>query len=84
MRGVRRVRTIAHRRGDLPSRRTAELRVLACCERIPFGSCGGSDHVAWQIHRRLARRGVATTMVAAVAPGEAPLDEVRDGVRLDP
>jgi glycosyltransferase involved in cell wall biosynthesis len=60
----------------------AELRVLACCERIPFGSCGGSDHVAWQIHRRLARRGVATTMVAAVAPGEAPLDEVRDGVRL--
>jgi glycosyltransferase involved in cell wall biosynthesis len=60
----------------------AGLRVLACCERIPFGSCGGSDHVAWQIHRRLAQRGMETTMVAAVAPGEAPMEEVRDGVRL--
>src|SRR5260370_4542997 len=60
----------------------AGLRVLACCERIPFGSCGGSDPGAWQIHRRLAQRGMETTMVAAVAPGKPPMEEVRDGVRL--
>lgn len=58
------------------------LSVLATCELVPWLSCGGSDHVAWQLARRLAGWGASIRLVAAVPNGSEPLDERREGVRV--
>ena len=56
------------------------LRVLALTEFVPSDSCGGSDHVVWQVYRRIAAWGASVTVVSCVPQGHDRVDETMAGV----
>ena len=57
------------------------LRLLGACDYYGSGSCGGSERVAHEVYRRLARWGDEVTVVAA-APGATFSTAVHDGVTV--
>jgi glycosyltransferase involved in cell wall biosynthesis len=62
----------------------AGLRVLATTEYPYWMSCGGTDHVVWQVASRMAAWGATVTLctgLPANAPGRT-LSETVDGVRI--
>jgi glycosyltransferase involved in cell wall biosynthesis len=58
------------------------LRILATCEFVPSESCGGSDHVVWQVYRRIAAWGANVTILCFAPAGQGRVDFRRDGMRV--
>jgi glycosyltransferase involved in cell wall biosynthesis len=58
------------------------FRIVATCELPPRTSCGGIDHVTWQVCRRLARHGADIELVAADPGSSERRESLDEGVRL--
>lgn len=58
-----------------------QRRLLIVSRSLPFHVAGGMEHVAWDLARTLAERGVAVTVLTTSVPGRAAAFS-QDGVRV--
>lgn len=63
------------------SGQTGRLRVLMVTPRSPLGQ-GGSERHTMEVSRRLAERGVDVEILCADSPGQALVEERRDGIPI--